>query len=426
MMMKSLYTTSLDILNQVSNDKNLLDYQLARKFIEIEFQTIQIHYNKWCSGHLSEFPIIIYDYNKHPKYYEFRIYDELNQLLGALTILIPKISFPHIFEVNCPQDITAIQNKYPFFGLIDSGYPTVSYCEDINKEEWIIHSFSENKNIQVLCDNNDIYQKLQYVCENKSIDYNEADRKNELDQKDVQSFWKYVDQNRQKILDTVIKVSNTVPKSEKVTANLDPGWNWFVDYADDIYGWCGPSMMTWFISVVADIPDKSSQGIRNLYEQVEGIIGTGPVISPMLNKIFNNPKSPFKTLPYRISQTPILSFQTQKIMDTMKNNKLPIGSLINYLTIGKGWGSWHWRGIFEIEKVSYSSKYQNVFLWWNWNTNQVSNQFEYIYTVFDNGYTLSERPKYVDKYDISSYKGKHFFKERGKIPFVYFFPFYKK
>ncbi|MGL4560848.1 MAG: hypothetical protein ACRCV0_00980 [Brevinema sp.] len=423
------YHTEINILGNIASDKRFIDYSLARKFVEIELALLNHKEQKWINTTLVELPIVIYDYKKEPVYYEFRIQNQDNKTVGAITLHIDKSKgFPQVFEIDYPQCLEKINKTFPHFALIDCGYPIVGYCEDLKEESLKIHYFeSDSEEIQVKDHDPDPTNDLKFLGLDTNNYSNESARHTKINNTDVKSFWEYIEDHRNAILNNSIKVDPlTTTVSEKVSADYDQHWNWIVEYADSIYGWCGPSLMTWFVSVVGKIKDKSTSGIRDLYKSIEKIIGTGPVIAPGLNKIFKTPSSPFATLPYRISELPLFSFQTQKIMDHMKKNRMPIGSLINYLTIGKGWGSWHWRGVFEIEKISPVEKYKSCFSWWKWRPSCDKNNFQYRYTLFDNGYTLSEKPSYTDKYHIEAYKGKHFFREHGNIPCVYFFPFVRK
>lgn len=420
------YTSSIDLLEKISSNANNINYKVARKFAKIDYVLLQKK-NQWTDSILSDLPIVIFNHHKFPMYYEFRIYKN-DEVIGAITTNIQKNrGFPIAFEINHPQFLNDIDEKYPNFALVDCGYPTIGYCENSLSDTWIIRYFDNSStDIQVPDKDFNINKELNDVYDSSHIENYKQEILMHLnyDHHDFKSFWNYVDINIDRILNTNIILKQNI-STEKVSANLDPTWNWFVDYADSIYGWCGPSLMTFFLSVAGNWENKSPEGIRELYETVEKIIGTGPVIVPGLNKVFTKKNSPFSSLPYKISSLPLLSFQTERIMNNMRINKMPIASLINYLTIGKGWGSWHWRAILEIEKISYFDKFKTFFSWWNWHPVNEKNKFEYIYTIFDNGYTLSENPKYVKKYDIKAYKGIHYFKEKGHIPFIYFFPFEK-
>lgn len=127
---------SVDDLNTVTNGTtDYIFWGVARVFALIELEKFRSQ-NNWNNATLSPRPIIIYDSLSRPKYYEFRVILN-NQEIGAITAIAQKKDGDPIrYVMSFAKDYGAMVNKWKNYKIIEEKYPTkifVGRLAGINK-----------------------------------------------------------------------------------------------------------------------------------------------------------------------------------------------------------------------------------------------------------------------------------------------------
>ncbi|MGE9615978.1 MAG: hypothetical protein ACQPRJ_00070 [Solitalea-like symbiont of Acarus siro] len=97
---------------KLSQDTDIIDYEIARKLVVLELSTTNIAENlNWYGATLSKKPIIIYDLNGKPRNYDFIVIKE-KKAIGTvrtearkeLTTSVLKSVYPKLIEYSLPTN----------------------------------------------------------------------------------------------------------------------------------------------------------------------------------------------------------------------------------------------------------------------------------------------------------------------------------
>jgi len=121
---------NINELNKIKEfDNGVVDWRIARTFALIELETWRKD-NRWYGGYLSKKPVVIYDGDSKPRYYEFRVvvtnsgYKEI----GAITTVARKaLGGPIVYALPTVRNYGAVKTKGPGFKILDCDYPSFGY-----------------------------------------------------------------------------------------------------------------------------------------------------------------------------------------------------------------------------------------------------------------------------------------------------------
>ena len=105
---------------------------MARTFALIELESFRDQ-NSWQNAKLSKYPILIYDGNSLPKYYEFRVLLGENEVGAISSIVQKKDGKPIQYVMNKPNNYAFIQTNESNLKIIANGYPSGIAYGIINK-----------------------------------------------------------------------------------------------------------------------------------------------------------------------------------------------------------------------------------------------------------------------------------------------------
>ena len=119
--------SELEGINQ-SGD-GYVDWRVARTFALINFELYRDE-NRWYGAHISKKPVVVYDGNGKPKYYEFRVVltnKDYYEIGSITTVAQKKMGGPIAYILPTPKYYGNIKTKSPGHKIISCNYPNFGY-----------------------------------------------------------------------------------------------------------------------------------------------------------------------------------------------------------------------------------------------------------------------------------------------------------
>lgn len=113
-----------ETLIEIAKNKYYVSYQTARKLALIQMESSLKSTMDWNGTRLSEKPVLIYDGNSKPKYYEFIVQNESGIGIGTVTAGVQKetnASISHVLPYV--RDYSYLTTKGTNYKIINGGYP---------------------------------------------------------------------------------------------------------------------------------------------------------------------------------------------------------------------------------------------------------------------------------------------------------------
>ena len=114
-------------------DENVVDWRLAQEFAYLELEEMQMEGDFSKEAELRELPIVVYDHDGDMRYYEFRVIDDSNKPIGAITAVADKTrGYPIAYTLLFPNDYNDGLEKLldkgkitedNLLSLVDNDYP---------------------------------------------------------------------------------------------------------------------------------------------------------------------------------------------------------------------------------------------------------------------------------------------------------------
>ncbi len=114
-------------------DENVVDWRLAQEFAYLELEEMQMEGYFPKEAELRELPIVVYDHDGDMRYYEFRVIDDNNNPIGAITAVADKTrGYPIAYTLLFPKDYNDSLEKLldkgkitedNLLSLVDNDYP---------------------------------------------------------------------------------------------------------------------------------------------------------------------------------------------------------------------------------------------------------------------------------------------------------------
>lgn len=382
-------------LNTIARNSEFVDWKISRIFAVIEKESIKMN-ECWSNASVSTQPIIIYDNNLIPKYYEFRILKDGNSI-GAITCNARKIAgepigfvldFAPKYEVKGGKKSGQV-DEY----VVDSGYPsktaivckskkdTDGLAEESVEFEVSVVEFLDNADTEVLA-------KLGITTEEMK---QELLRNALVKQQQYSEMWRAIESNRSLILATTDQeIAEMYSKNSRKSVSSRGDWTstffavpWYnkKDWVNP-GGWCGPSCLA-FISIGADcfpgvtwLPVNDFRTMYAVRISFEKEVGEGPRIweelAPALEKF-----TPYKL---DLGQIGAKLHDWGKVNTKMREYNTPAISLRTWAKRNGIWTwEWHYRVIIGTQQVH--REWMEQFLWWK----ILKQSDSYYYYMHDNG-----------------------------------------
>ena len=129
------------ILEQFSSNKEIVNYKLSREMALFDLKDFQEElYKDREDLTLSEFPVIVYDNDSNPKYYEFIVLNN-GKAVGTITSFAKKevpgftaYVFPFVRNYS-EENATKYSEAYPNTGVIENGNSNITARKTLSEEE---------------------------------------------------------------------------------------------------------------------------------------------------------------------------------------------------------------------------------------------------------------------------------------------------
>lgn len=121
----SIPFTSKSVLDRLnSSDETIVPWKLARTLTYIEFRGHIAEEHGWTHTTLSEYPVVIYDAQSRPQYYEFIVQNPSGEAVGTITAHGRKVSTAIVSHIlPFVRDYEFLQTKGDSYAQIASIYP---------------------------------------------------------------------------------------------------------------------------------------------------------------------------------------------------------------------------------------------------------------------------------------------------------------
>lgn len=390
--------TELEIVTE--NTDKYVDWKVARIFAVMEKESF-ITENDWSNSKVSKRPIIIYNHELEPKYYEFRVI-QAGVEIGAIACNAQKKGGKPI------QYIMEYAKKYNASGtrglnlkIIDNGYPANVIQGIINSKGALEQKIDPETGLPVNNDaaefevtsidflenaDTEVLKKLGITTEEMKADLLQ---KAEEKQAEISEMWNQIESVKNLILKTT---DNEIEAAANTSKALNRG-NWTSQYIAYQWwnkanwinpgGWCGPNCLE-FISIgancypgVTGTPGNNWNTVYSVYSTFVNETGTGA-------KVWEDLKSALaKYTTYTLNYKDFFSNKSHgwdKINSEMRAYAAPALSLRTWASVNGAWNwSWHYRVICGTKRVH--TEWKASFLWWSWT----ESKNEDYYLMHDNG-----------------------------------------
>ena len=270
---KICYATEKE-LTQFDNDREIIHYKVARYVAYEEIENCLSEFMELDKGsyRLTDLPVIIWDYDSRPKYYEFGIIVD-GQLVKTITTLAKK----EATNMCCFMFNEVIEHPeiggYKFFA---GNYPNVFYGMPSNpgsSPSFLLDETGENTFADIpSCDILENYTRLIESMDDESRENHQTaieNMKNEIAEfnQGLAVFWSELDAIKDEILEMTDEDILAKFQTKSLKANLS-----------DIYkipqydnpklmltrwrGWCGPSAISWIYRGLYSFYPKSNTSNR--------------------------------------------------------------------------------------------------------------------------------------------------------------------
>jgi len=396
------YADIADLESIAEQSDKYVDWKVARVFAVIEKMSFCSEYN-WSNSKISERPVLIYNHELEPKYYEFRVI-KLNQEIGSIACNAQKEGgkpVQYVMDFAKIYNTDNIKNFSISTKIIDAGYPSKVISRDIGSKNLLSDIYNPITGNSVLNKiefevpvsdylkfaDNDVLKKLGVADESiKSQLLKKADQ----DEADNKAFWDSIEKVKDSILKTtddeiaaaaLSSYESLVKGNWTSTFILYPWWNkaFWVNPG----GWCGPNCLE-FISIGADcypgvagIPGNNYETVTAVYDTFLNDIGSGAKIWEDLKRGLSNHTT------YTLNYENFFSNKSHdwnKINSEIQSYYSPAISLRTWASVNGHWSwSWHYRVICGTYRSH--TEWRQYFLWWSWIA---SRNYDY-YLMHDNG-----------------------------------------
>lgn len=121
----SIPFTSRSVLDRLdSSDETIIPWKLARTLTYIEFRSYLAEEHGWTHATLSEYPVVVYDTQSRPQYYEFIVQNPSGEAVGTITAHGRKVSTEIVSHIlPFVRDYGLLQTKGDSYAQVASIYP---------------------------------------------------------------------------------------------------------------------------------------------------------------------------------------------------------------------------------------------------------------------------------------------------------------
>lgn len=373
---------SREELENYAKLEGFVDYRVSRVFAVIESKSFNSE-NNWSNSTVSELPVIIYDNELKPKYYEFRVIKDGIEVGAIACNAQEKNGKPVQFILNlAPQYNTHdSRNKSDEYIIIDSGYPssTVEKSKKASRDAGSIDNISFEVNQDFFISNADekTLAKLGLTTDDAKQD---LINKNRIITEESREYWRLINKYKDDIIgtddSTIDKLVNSSMSRGNYVETYYPS-PWYQNRNTKYHpGWCGPSALAYLAEMHHDGLHWYNLGINSTYTAFYNKLGNGPHIWEQLNPVLKD----FSSLELDLGYWGDKSHDAKKVYDVMKAHGTPAISLRTWASINGVWSwSWHYRVIMGIRKDH--TEWMEDVLWWK----ELKTKDVYYYLMTDNG-----------------------------------------
>ena len=120
-------------LERGTKSSDVVDYKLVRKLLKIDFELGLKETYDWEGTEISEKPVLIYDSECKPQYYEFIVKTD-SEPIGTITTYATKASTDVVsYVIPWVRDYSTYLTKANEYSLFSEGYPTRMVCGVLGK-----------------------------------------------------------------------------------------------------------------------------------------------------------------------------------------------------------------------------------------------------------------------------------------------------
>ena len=260
-------------LAQFDNDPYIINYKVARylAYGEIEDGLYECMKLNKGSYQLTDRPVIIWDYDSRPKYYEFGILVN-GELVKTVTTLAKKeatniccFMFNEVIEHSPIGDYKFFVGLYPnvFYGIpSEPGSPPSTLLDENGEATPEIPSCNILENYAKLIESMDDESRANHQTAIQDMQNEIAEFTQGLDE-----FWQKIAEIQPDIVQMPdVTILNGFTKSQKATtwdAYVIPAYNYYNLQHTRWAGWCGPSGIAWiYRGLYAYYPRNTSNYVR--------------------------------------------------------------------------------------------------------------------------------------------------------------------
>ena len=432
-------------LERGTKSSDVVDYKLVRKLLKIDFELGLKETYDWEGAEISEKPVLIYDSECKPQYYEFIVKTD-SEPIGTITTYATKASTDVVsYVIPWVRDYSTYLTKANEYSLFSEGYPTRMVCGvlgkagetpsiavDIDSGNSVELQTKTSKELLLEQIESLTQEELQEMeLENWQEEFTATEEKIEEENEDAAEYWQAVEAYKENFLALTDKeieeeYNETKWKDYNYKTTYDtyiiPAYNSDGMKRTRWNGWCVPSAICWVyrglyssykgtrLPLYGD-SDFEKPSYRKLEsgDKVNGIVGVYNIKS-IINEtlIKHNSNNADGGLYYEATQNSdfyrnaektgkgsIFFFYCSRIIRSVTNNRYR-GSFTFFrktvhdhirknklpaLIRGNG----HCRVGFgsRYKKLHWTRKYR--FLWWTW-TSRKSKTTNKQWLIQDNGY----------------------------------------
>lgn len=399
-------------LKKFSSDKEVINYKFARKLAMIELiGTGFLEEMHWDGCKLSTLPVVFYDFNGKPKYYDYIMLDAENKPVGKVTVhakrknsTILKTVSPIVPDYNEMLTKFGASNNTFFIDWMGNNYiggfsktgtiPTEVINTNTGKVSKNIQEFDDKEIIEEMEHNilpemlvkdvtiyekvpatliNDDFKEEINIAKTLTVKQLKDSMQSALNknQQQAEAYWNTISQNEKDIL--TMSDEDITNKSSKffgrffrrIFSRVDRGLHYIQKYENQKNnfrrgGWCGP----WVCGYIVYANQQTDQ--YAFFENEASTFGEFGILNISL-RLLGRPMTPMemaRSMPIaskgKIWISPVLCFADLFAYDQIKHYEKPA---IRMCSIG---GSLHWT-------LAYGAKQTGNWLWRNYYFLQIDN-----------------------------------------------------
>lgn len=252
-------------LSGLLGDKDVNNYSLVRKMALIEMEMELRQSMNWNGAKLSEKPVIVYDYDSKPKYYEFIVLAADGSPIGTITTFAKKQSDAAVsFALPYVRDYTPVITKGASYKTFIGNYPNAPYYGVLGKSgdfpPLITSGNGEAITEMPLVDEaQEAINQINNLSSEELVELGITDKSSAIHDivtinnetiANAQEFWNTVEELEEELLALT---------DDQITEKVNESKGFYDSYSEHIIsqfnqanlvrtrwnGWCGPSALAW-------------------------------------------------------------------------------------------------------------------------------------------------------------------------------------